>query len=884
MLTRIQAWLRRADGLADEIEQHLELLRQERRALGATEEEADRYARAKLGNRRIIAEAVHEMRPLYRVDAAARHLRMAARTFRRNKGAYLAAAGIPALGVGMSVAIFSLVDAVLLRPLPFPQQDSIYVIGKLDPLAGEHLEELAYPELGDIQQNVPGLEYAAVMPTSLYGYAKVLQRGGAAPVQIESNPVSHDFFRVLGIKPVLGRDFAATDERVAAAPVVILSDAVWRRELGADPKIVGQPIRLNGQSYTVIGVVAAGSEFPRGAGMWVPLGVDEQIVTRRGATFLQAIVRTRAGVSRTQVTGEAQALFQRLAAEHPEVYSRTQRALVTPLVEYMTGSARMQLWIMLAASILLLAASNISAGNLLLSRALARRHEIATRLALGAGRGQIMALLGAEGALVAAIALVAGLGVAEVTIRLLVRLAPADIPRLTNAALNLDSFCFAAASAALAAFACTLIPGWSTARMPLESALREGGARTSLSGRAHRTRNVFIVAQAAVTVTLLATALSFVLSYRSILAAGTGFENRDAVSMNLQLRGPGLFSGQGYTAEARRRFYTNLLNRLRDTPGVTSAAALLLRPLEGTVGWDVSYEFEFQAGEKRIQALPKVNYEVITPDYFRTVGISLLEGRDFDAHDTAEAEPVVVISRSLADRIRRAGHTALGSRLRLGVDARWLRIVGITSDARYRSITQPGQDIYAPYLQATPPTNYVVIRGVVPVERLSALVRQAAAELDPNQAVSGVATIGELIDRNGARDRFNMILLVWFGICAAILAAGGIYSVVAESMAARRGEVAIRIALGAGRARLVRDLIRTTLLMVVAGECLGALAIAAVVREPLAPGSVAVFLFVVSLGAAVWPAWLAAGGVAYPANRRKEAKAARKLPMGSSGF
>jgi len=307
---------------------------------------------------------------------------------------------ILALGIGMSVAMFSLVDAVLLRPLPFPKQESIQVIWKVDPLAGSHVEELAYPELGDLEQSIPDFESVAVMPTSLYGYARVLQNGKNEPVQIESSPVSHDFFRVLGVAPRLGRDFTSSDERVGAPPVVVISDRVWRHQLGADPNIVGRVIRLNGQGTTVIGVMAAGVEFPRGAGLWIPLGVERDIVDSRGATFLQAIARTKPGVSRERILLQVNALFSRLAVDHPEAYTRSQRGVVMPLVEYWTGSARLHLWIMLGASLLLLMASIISAGNLLLSRTLMRRHEIATRLALGARRGQILAQLGSEGALV----------------------------------------------------------------------------------------------------------------------------------------------------------------------------------------------------------------------------------------------------------------------------------------------------------------------------------------------------------------------------------------------------------------------------------------------------------------------------------------------------
>jgi len=795
------------------------------------------------------------------LDDHARHLRFAIRTLLRNKAAYLPAAVILAIGIGMSVAMFSLVDAVLLRPLPFPNQESIQVIWKVDPLAGSHVEELAYPELRDLQESIPDFEYVAVMPTSLYGYARVLQIGKAEPVQIESTPVSHDFFRVLGVAPVLGRDFSGSDERVGAPPVVIISDSVWRNQLGADPKIVGRMIRLNGQGQTVIGVMAPGVEFPRGAGLWIPLGVEREIVDRRGATFLQAIARTWPGVSRERIAVQVDALFRRLAADHPEAYTKSQRGVVTPLVEYWTGSARLHLWIMLGASLLLLVASVISSNNLLLSRTLARRSEIATRLALGAGRGQILAQLGMEGTLVAIVAAALGLGVAQSAIRFLVRWAPGDIPRLPDAALNPGSFCFAAGAAALAAMACTVIPGWAATR-----------SRSSLLRRTPATRSVFILAQAAVTVMLLALASLLVLSYRSMMSADIGFSNRDAVSMNLQLRGPGLFGAQAFDPKTRRAFYTELLDRLRESPGVTSAAAVLLRPLEGTIGWDVSYEFEFEAGRKDGRVLPKTNYEVVTPDYFRTVGTPLIEGRDFDQHDSEASEPVVIISRALAERIRASGHSALGHRLRLGLNgSRWNKVIGVCADARYRSITQSGADIFVPYLQASQPTNYVVIRGTQSAGDLAALVRRTLGEIDPNQAVAGVETIGALVDANSARHRFNMILLLWFGVCAALLAASGVYSVITEAMAAREREMAIKTALGAQRIRLVREMISGPLVLVLAGEAFGLLLVSALgklgaelmygvsARDPVILGSVAAFLFIVSLGAALWPAWSAAG-------------------------
>ncbi len=562
--------------------------------------------------------------------------------------------------------MYSLVDAVLLRPLPFPGQDSIQVIWKKDPLAGPHVEELAYPELRDLQENIKDFRYVALMPTSLYGYGKTIQVGAREPVQVESASVSHDLFRVLGVAPAMGRDFTSSDEHEGAAPVVVLSDRVWREQLGGAPRIVGQLIRLNGQGHRVIGVMAPGVEFPRGAGLWTPLGIDRRVVENRRATFLQAIARTRPGGSRDGIAAQVNALFTRLAADHPDAYSRSQQGVVTPIAEYWTGSARLHLWIMMGASLLLLAAAIISAGNLMLSRTLARRQEIATRAALGASRAQILWQFGAEGLAAGWIATIGGLLLAQAAVRFLVKWAPADIPRLSEAPLNLGIFCAAAGVGMFAAVACSVLPGWFASRASVDAALREGSARASISGAGKRIQGAFILTQAAVTVLLLTMAAMLVLSYRSMMTADIGFAHRDALSINLSLRGPGLFAGQAYDAKTRRAFYTRLLDRLREAPGVTSAAAVLLRPLEGGIGWDAPYQFEFQAGNKNDRELPKANYEVVTPGYFQNCrhGFAGRPRLQRSGHGGRRGRCHRQRFAGGADTAR--GHAPIGYRMRLG--------------------------------------------------------------------------------------------------------------------------------------------------------------------------------------------------------------------------
>ena len=856
------------DDLDAELHFHLDRLTEQHVRAGKAPGEARRLARIALGGVSQVKEQCRESWGVSWINTLVRDLGSALVRMRRYPRSAAVVESSLALGIGMSVAMFSLVDAVLLRPLPFPGQDSIYVIQKADPLAGTHVEELAYPELVDLQESIPGFEYVAATPTSLYGYARVLETGTADPVQLEASPVSHDFFRVLGVTPRLGRGFIDSDERVGAPPVVVISDRTWREHLGADPAIIGRTVRLNGQGHTVIGVMAPGVEFPRDAALWVPLGIEQRVIERRGATFLQAVARAKPGYSRQQVDSDVSALFKRLASEYPEAYKISQRGVVTPLVNYWTGSARIHLWIVLGASLLLLTAAAISSGGLLLSRAVSRRSEIATHLALGAPPRRIVAQMAAEGAVAGGIAAIAGLGIAYLVIRSLVRWPPADIPRLAEASLDLNSFCFAAGATAFVSVVCSLAPGWAASRMRLESAIREGDLRSSVSHRANRARDLFVLAQSAVTFVLLVTAVLLVQSYRSVAFVETGFANRDALTMDVTLRGPGLFPAQSFDSATRHAFYSRLMQRLRDEPGVSSAGAILLRPLAGPIGWDIAYEFEFEAGSRDGKQRPKANYEVVTADYFETVGSPLLQGRDFDSRDSEEAEPVAIISETLADQVRSAGHTPLGHRIWVGIGRQgWRRIVGISGDARYRSGTHSGAHIFVPSLQAGQPTRHVVIRGLRPRQELSALVQRVVREIDPSQNVGDPLTIGELIDRDTARHRFNVILLLWFGACAVILAVTAVYSVIAETMAARRTEVAIKSALGAQRNRVVRDLVVRTVRFAVFGLAVGTAAVSvfgtlspdvfrgASARDPIVLISVAAFLFVVSLGAAVWPAW-----------------------------
>ncbi len=788
------------------------------------------------------------------------HVRVALRTFGRNGSAYPLATGILAVGIGLSVAIFSLVTAVVLNPLPFPNQDRIHLIWKADSQTNERLVgELAYPELNDLQAGIKELEHVALIPAALYGNARVLQTSSGEPVQIETCPTTVDLFRVLDVAPVIGRDFTASDEGVGAAPVVMLSDRVWRKYFGANRQIIGQLIRLNGIGHTIIGVMSAAVDFPRGAGLWVPLAPQ----TDRRMIWLMAIGRAKQNVSREHLQSGAEHTFQMQYAEYAKVYSRTQRAVVTPLAEYLTGSSKPQLLLSLFASVLLLLSACVSAGNLFLSRTLSRRREIATRISLGATPARILTQFTIEALVAALAATIAGSLLAAATIRLLVSWAPADIPRIESAHLDLAALAFAAAMTLLATLACSIGPALLLRGKNLEALQRDGGLRTAGSRTGRRLQSLFIFSQSAITVAILSLSLLLFLSYRAMLRTDIGFTHPETLTMNLALRGPHI------EPEMRRRFYAELLERLRAAPAVTAAAAVLLRPLEGPIGWDTEYSFEFDTGTRDPHLLTKANFEVVTPRYFDTVGTALLTGRDFSEHDSETGEKVAIVSQSLAQQIRAAGHEPLGERIR--VFGAWRKVIGVTADARYRRVIEFADNVYVPYRQVKVPTNYLVIRGRVPAADLVALVRATLKIMDSTQALAGEATLGELAERNTARSRFTVLILILFAGGAVMLGAAGIHSVIRESLSVRAKEIAVRIALGAGRRRLVIQTAGGALLWVTCGVMAG-LAGALFIgyraadmlyeispADPIVLTSVAGLVFTVAAIASLIPAWTAAG-------------------------
>ncbi|MGE0885242.1 MAG: ABC transporter permease [Blastocatellales bacterium] len=790
-------------------------------------------------------------------------LRYGLRTLLKTPGFALIAVMTLSLGIGANTAIFSVVHAVLLKPLPFANQDQLVTLWKKDTKANAPFVELALAEVRDWQQQSKSFSSLAAMPATVYGYGYTLTGRGDA-VQLESAKVTGSFFSLLGVNPVYGRVFNERDDQVNGERVVVISDRIWRERFNTDPNIIGQSITLTEANFTVIGVMPAKFEFPKGVDLWLPIKtvMPARATESYGASFLTAVGRLKSGVTLTQAETEMNAIVARIAAAHPEMEANGHRIVVTPLATHLFGDVRPALWMLLAATGMLLLIATANIANLSLARATARRREFAVRSALGAGRLRLIRQLLTESFLLALAGGIGGVVLSQWLIKLLALVAPTDIPRIADVSLNYAVLFFSLAITLLTALLCGLVPALSASRLNLNQALNESGNRMSGERSGGRTRNLLVIAEVAITVVLLIGATLILRSFTNLSHLDLGFETANVLTMQLRLQG-----AKYAEPEARRAFFKQLIERLESHPGIESASAVLIRPMEGRVGWDVPFTLEGQS-DTEAQENPIPNFEAITPHYFRTIKLPLKAGREFNDFDTEQSQPIVIISETMARTMFGAGVDPIGKRLRLGLRGENLRtIVGVAADTRYRALQDVRFDTYIPFTQwAAGFVNHFAVRTTVDPKAMLPIVRQEVSALDPTQAVSRVATMDEMVAAHLAQPRFSALLLNWLSGLALSLAGVGIYGVMTFSVAQRTAEFGIRLALGARGVNILKQVFGQALHLVVVGLLLGLTLAFALTRflekllfgvsatDPLAFVAAVLLLIVIALLACWFPA------------------------------
>ena len=743
---------------------------------------------------------------------------MALRQLRRSPGFAIVAIVTLALGIGATTAVFAVVDAVLLRPLPFTDADELFLVRRERPNSPGLSVESTYPEYRDLREGARSFVGLAAVPSSTQ---RAVWTDGAAGEAVSTVLASGNLFDVLGTRAFLGRGLTPDDDRRGAAPAIVLGYGVWNRRFGGQAAVIGQRVELGGTGYTVVGVMPKGFEYPRGAEVWIPLvPAIDSMVDNKQVAFLNLVGRVRPGVSTTAAREET----DRLLAQTATAAGFTSAALPAPrlisLEEELVGNARRGMLVLLGAAglVLLVACANVA--NLLLARAATREGELAVRTALGAGRGRLVRQLLAEAGVLGAMGTVIGLVACAAGRDALLAFVPADLYRAGAVEIDARIATFTAVMMLVTTLLFGVLPALRGTRVAPGAALRATTGRTTAGGRARRSQRTLIVAEVALAVLLLIGGGVLMRSFIRLNAVPLGFDRAGTLTAELFLPD----AKYGDPAQTRA-FYRDAVDRAGAIPGVTAAGAVLLRPLAGPDGFD--YPLSLEGTDVATQrAQPLVNYEAITPGYFEATGIPLLQGRDFGSADDEAAPRAVIVSAAMAQRFW-PNESPSGRRLKWGAPdspAPWIEVVGVVGAARYRDPRVESLDVYVPYTQSPWKLNHIVLRAAGDPAALTAPLRAALAELDPEVRAVQVATVDELAAAALRQPRFQMTLVGAFAGLALLLGAVGIFGVVSFATARRTRELGVRVALGARAADLQTLVIGETLRTVGAGIVLGLVA------------------------------------------------------------
>ncbi len=810
LLRRLSLLFRRAEldrDLDDELRFHAEMTAERERALGASEDEARRIARLRLGNPARLREESRALHGFPRLETLGRDAALAVRRLRRAPGFTLAAVATLSLAIGANAALFALVDAVVLRPFPYPEPDRLVAIVER---TGSGRSSIAPANIADYR--VPAFESLAA-----WHFGEKDLSDGGRPETLFTHEVTHDFFSVLGVGPVLGRPFLPEEDREGGPKVVILSDGLWRSRFAADPAILGREVRLDRVPHRVVGVLPPDFNPPAGmAGrpisLYLPAQFPAELLSNRGDHETNLVARLSRGATLEAARASIHAVSERLGRDFPET-NREVRADVVALDHDVTRAVRGSLLLLWGCVAAVLAIACLNVANLQVVRALSRQREMAITRALGASRGRLVTGLVVESLLLALVGGALGIVLAQSLLTGLVALAPAGTPRLSMAAIDGRVLGFSLLLTLLSGVLFGLVPALTATRTPF--ALLQSGAREHSSRAVLRWRAALVAGQVGIALVLLLTATLVVRSMIRLNGVALGFETERVVAARVKL--PPLRYPDG---PRRLAFFEELEQRLAARPGVESVAFANALPLRG--GWGTGIEVE-----GRLSTDPRgddADAQAVSPGYFRTLGIPHLAGRGLEPRDREGAPYVALVNEEFARRYS-PGESALGKRFRRGSKAPWIEIVGVVGSLRRDGPdAAPAPQIYLPAAQTgTYPVRLadVAVRGTGGPATLAALVQAEVEAIDPEQPVSRVMSLDEALSRDVAQRRFGLALLTGFALTALLLTLVGIYGVAAYAVGQRTPELGERMALGASSPRILGLVVRSVLAQVLGGVAIG---------------------------------------------------------------
>jgi putative ABC transport system permease protein len=849
----------------DEIEAHLRLLADRYVRQGMTEAEAARAARRQFGNITLLKETRRDMRGFRFIETLLQDLRYGVRMLGKNPGVTFVATLTLALGIGANTAIFSVIEAVMLRPLPYQNSEGLCALWKSVPARNIEWDWTSYPTIRDWREQSRSFEgMAAILLPSA---SEVTLQSGAWPERIQGSKVSGNFFELLGVKPLLGRAFTE-DEARRGDDVVVLSYGFWQRRFGGDAAIVGRTLHLDNRSATVVGVMPQNFQFPdKNAQLWLLLSRDHRwtgFQEIRLADAFSALARLKPGVSIEEARAEMNAIAGRLAKQYPATDANL-GIRVTPLFDQVAGAQlRRALWILGGAvmCVLLIACSNIA--SLLVARGATRRKELAVRAALGAGRWRLLRQLATENILLSLLGGLVGLLFAHWTLRALLSLAPEDLPRADGIAINGTALTFAGALCLLTGVVFGLLPAAQITRGNLHASLNDSGRSASAGAGVRRARGLLVTMQFTLAIVLLIGAGLMVRSFLLLDAVKPGFDTTHLLTMTVRL------PDEWYTDEARMRaFFEEAVQKIEQAPGVRGAA----------VGGAVSDSFRERVpnvsivieGRPATQDPERHESNMVSNGYFRVMGIPLREGRLFSAEDHSGSPGVAVISETMARRFW-PSESPLGKRFKEvlpGADSEWLMVIGVVGDV----VTNRDGTVYPTFYSTTNQFagwNWrLVVRTETPPLELAAVVRRAVRSIDSTVPDFEITTVEHVLAKLDKPRKFQTQLIGVFAVTALLLSALGLYGLMSYLVAQRTKEIGIRVALGAQRRDVLKMVVGRGMAVALTGVSLGLAAALAVTQlmksllfgvtatDPVTFALIALLLIGVALIASYIPAWRA---------------------------